>query len=120
MLGPVFESLENFQLDLGSGFMKDKEVIKPHSLRNTSGADLNKPSPIESPLTRGKKNSSNRFTSTPQSQDIHPFPLDDAAAIEKGTWQMWTSSPLVQEGLGFVGGPESWFFILTKECTNQW
>ncbi|XP_058737136.1 stress response protein nst1-like [Vicia villosa] len=108
LLGPVSESLENFQLDLGSGSMKDKEVIKPRSLRNTSGTDLNKPSPIESPLTREKKNGSNRFTGTPQSKDIHPFPLDDAAAIEKGTWQMWTSSPLVQEGLGFVGGPESW------------
>ncbi|CAJ2670943.1 unnamed protein product [Trifolium pratense] len=108
LLGPVSESLDNFQLDFGSGFMKDTEVIKPRSLRNTSGTDVNKPSPIESPLTREKNNSSNRFTSTPQPQDIHPFPLDDAAAIEKGTWQMWSSSPLGPEALGFVAGPESW------------
>lgn len=108
LLGPVYESLDNFPLDLGSGFIKDAEVIKPRSLRNTSGTDVNKPSPIESPLTREKNNGSNRFTSNPQTQDIHPFPLDDAAAIEKGTWQMWSSSPLGPEGLGFVGGPGSW------------
>ncbi|GAU17215.1 hypothetical protein TSUD_178460 [Trifolium subterraneum] len=108
LLGPVSESLDNFQLDFGSGFLKDTEVVKPRSLRNTSGTDVNKPSPIESPLTREKNNGSNRFTSIPQAQDIHPFPLDDAAANEKGTWQMWSSSPLGPEALGFVGGPESW------------
>jgi hypothetical protein len=39
---------------------------------------------------------------------MRAFPMDDAAANEKGTWQMWSASPLGQEGLGFVGGPGSW------------
>ncbi|XP_027188418.1 uncharacterized protein [Cicer arietinum] len=108
LLGPVSESLDNFQLDLGSGYLKDTKVIKPRCFQNTSGTGVNKPSPIESPLTREKNNCSNKFSSIPQAQDIHAFPLDDAAAIEKGTWHMWSTSPLGPEGLGLVGGPESW------------
>ncbi|KAJ1375417.1 hypothetical protein SESBI_51030, partial [Sesbania bispinosa] len=111
LLGPVSESLDNFQLDLGSGFGTDMEVTKPHSLKNISaGSDVNKPSPIESPLSREKHSSSNWFPSTPKGQDMHAFPVDDAAANEKGTWQMWSTSPLGQEGLGLVGGPEAGFY----------
>ncbi|XP_057435373.1 stress response protein NST1-like [Lotus japonicus] len=109
LLGPVSESLDNFQLDLGSGFGTDMEVSKPHSLKNISaGSDVNRLSPIESPLSREKHNCSNWFSSTPKGQDMHSSFMDDAAASEKGTWQMWSTSPLGQEGLGLVGGPGSW------------
>ncbi|XP_020219644.1 stress response protein nst1 [Cajanus cajan] len=91
LLGPVSESLDNFQLDLGTGFGTDKEVAKPHSLKSMSaGSDVNKLSPIESPSSREKHSFSNWFPSTPNDQDKHGFPLDDASANEKGTWQMWS------------------------------
>ncbi|XP_061368504.1 stress response protein NST1-like [Gastrolobium bilobum] len=120
LLGPVSESLDNFQLDLGSGFGTDMEVPKPHSLKNTSaGSDVNKPSPIESPLSREKFIYSNRFPSTPQAKDMHAFPLDDAAANEKGTWQMWSTSPLGQEGLGLVGSPGNWLLSSQRNVPNK-
>ncbi|XP_061368505.1 stress response protein NST1-like [Gastrolobium bilobum] len=119
LLGPVSESLDNFQLDLGSGFGTDMEVAKPHSLKDISdGSDVNKPSPIESPLSREKHSCSNWFPSTPKGQDMHAFPLDDAAANEKGTWQMW-STPLGQEGLGLVGGPGSWLLPSQRNVPNK-
>ncbi|XP_057435358.1 uncharacterized protein LOC130728048 [Lotus japonicus] len=111
LLGPVFESLDNFQLDLGSGF--------PHSSNNPSiGSDVHKPSPIESPLSREKHSYSNQFQSTPQAQDTHAFPMDGVSANEKGTWQMWSSSPLVQESLGLVGGSGSWLLSSQRNLPN--
>jgi hypothetical protein len=104
LLGPVSESLENFQLDLGTGFGTDMELAKPHSLKNISaGSDFNKLSPIESPLSREK----------------HASPADDAAASDKGTWQMWSTSPLGQEGLGLVGGPGSWLLSSPMNVPNK-
>lgn len=120
LLGPVSESLDNFQLDLGSGFVKDMEAEKPHSLKNISaGSDVSKPSPIESPLSREKHSSSNRFPSTPKAQEVHASPLDDATANEKGTWQMWNTTPLGQEGLGLGGGPGSWLLSSQRNMTNK-
>ncbi|KOM37337.1 hypothetical protein LR48_Vigan03g071800 [Vigna angularis] len=120
LLGPVSESLDNFQLDLGTGFGTDNEVTKSHTLQSVAtGSDVNKLSPIESPSSREKHCSSNWFPSTPKDQDRHGFPLDDAAANEKGTWQMWSSSPLVQEGLGLVGGTESWLLSSQRNLPNK-
>ncbi|XP_027351638.1 uncharacterized protein LOC113862705 [Abrus precatorius] len=120
LLGPVSESLDNFQLDLGSGFVTDTEIAKPHSLKNTSaGSDINKPSPIESPLSREKISCSNQFPITRQAQDMHALALDDTAANEKGTWQMWSTLPLGQEGLGLVGGPGSWFLPSQRNEPNK-
>lgn len=120
LLGPVSESLDNFQLDLGSGFVTDMEVEKPHSLKNISaGSEVNKLSPIESPLSREKHSSSNRFPTTPKSQEAQAFPLDDSAANEKGTWQMWSTSPLGQEGLGLAGGPRSWLLSSQRNINKD-
>ncbi|RDX87689.1 hypothetical protein CR513_30805, partial [Mucuna pruriens] len=122
LLGPVSESLVNFQLDLGTGFGTDNEVAKPHCLKGISaGSDVNKLSPIESPSSREKHSCSNWFSSTPKGQDKHGFPLDDAAANEKGTWQMWNTSPLGQEGLGLglVGGPGSWLLSSQRNIPNK-
>lgn len=109
LLGPVSESLDNFQLDVGTGFPPDMGYERPRALKNVcASSEVNKPSPIESPLSREKHNNSNWFPSTPRAQDMHNLPLDDANANDTGTWQMWNSSPLVQDGLGLVGGPVSW------------
>ncbi|KAE9591946.1 hypothetical protein Lal_00038385 [Lupinus albus] len=120
LLGPVSESLDNFQLDVGSGIVKDMVVAKPHSLKNISaGSDVNMPSPIESPLSREKHSYCNRFPSIPKAQDTHSFPLDDTAANDKGTWQMWSTSPLGQEGLGLIGSPERWVLPLQGNIPNK-
>ncbi|KAI4356129.1 hypothetical protein L6164_000176 [Bauhinia variegata] len=120
LLGPVSESLDNFQLDLGSNFVTDMERDRTHSLKNISaGSEINKPSPIESPLSRDKHSCSNRFPTTPKAQDVHSFPLDDPTTNENGTWQMWNTSPLGQEGLGLVGGPPSWLLSSQRNRSNK-
>ncbi|KAJ6742362.1 STRESS RESPONSE PROTEIN NST1-RELATED [Salix viminalis] len=128
LLGPVSESLDNFQLDLGTGFAPDMGLgsERPYAINNVSASpEVNKPSPIESPLSRlrtadEKNNSSNWFRTNPAAQDFNTLPLNDMHGNEKGTWQMWNSSPLGQDGLGLVGGPGSWLLppdrnISTKE-----
>ncbi|KAJ6407674.1 hypothetical protein OIU84_011044 [Salix udensis] len=128
LLGPVSESLDNFQLDLGTGFAPDMGLgsERPYAINNVSASpEVNKPSPIESPLSRlrtadEKNNSSNWFRTNPAAQDFNTLPLNDIHGNEKGTWQMWNSSPLGQDGLGLVGGPGSWLLppdrnISTKE-----
>ncbi|XVF65923.1 hypothetical protein PTKIN_Ptkin09bG0290000 [Pterospermum kingtungense] len=123
LLGPVSESLDNFQLDLGAGFGMDMRKERPHALKNMSGSsEINKPSPIESPLSRlrsadERHNNSNRFPATSKAQDLNTFTVDDTNVNEKGTWQMWNSSPLGQDGLGLVGGPASW--LLPPEHTRS-
>ncbi|XP_015897384.3 uncharacterized protein LOC107431020 [Ziziphus jujuba] len=117
LLGPVSESLENFQLDLGTGFATDMGLERPHTLKNLSAtSEVNKPSPIESPMSREKHNSSNRFPTTPKTQNMHTLPVDDANTNETLTWQMWNTCPLGQDGLGLVGGPASW--ILPPELNR--
>lgn len=114
LLGPVSESLDNFQLDLGTGFASDMGLERPHTLKNLAASpEVNKPSPIESPMSRlrisdEKHNGSNWFSATPKAQDLHTLPADDVHVNEKGTWQMWNSASLGPDGLGLVGGPGSW------------
>lgn len=124
LLGPVSESLDNFQLDLGGGFVKDVGLEKPRALKNVSApSEVIRPSPIESPMSRlrvtdERHNNYNWFPSTPKSHDMHSLPMDDSNnANEIGTWQMWNSSPLCQDGLGLVGGPASW--LLPPERINR-
>ncbi|KGN58702.1 uncharacterized protein LOC101214466 [Cucumis sativus] len=105
LLGPVSESLDDFRLDLGTGFVSEME--RPRTLK-TASSEINKPSPIESPLSREKHNCFNNFPSTPKALDLRSPPKDEMNANEKGTWQMWNSSPFGQDGLGLVGGPAGW------------
>ncbi|XVF84195.1 hypothetical protein PTKIN_Ptkin17bG0006000 [Pterospermum kingtungense] len=125
LLGPVSESLDNFQLDLGTGFGMDMGMERPHAMKNiTASSEINKPSPIESPLSRlwsadERHNNCNRFPTTPKAQDLQTFPVADTNASEKGTWQMWNSSPLGQDGLGLVGGPASWLLPLEHNRSNK-
>ncbi|KAH6824728.1 hypothetical protein C2S53_009701 [Perilla frutescens var. hirtella] len=102
LLGPVSESLDDFQLDLGLATEKGAERL--HSMK---ASEVTKPSPIEAPLSRFRV-----------SEERHPcsslFPstlraLDNSNNMtDNGTWQMWNSSPLVQDGLGLVGGHLNW------------
>ncbi|KAK9290291.1 hypothetical protein L1049_008458 [Liquidambar formosana] len=124
LLGPVSESLDNFQLDLGAGFVSDVGLEKPRALKNVSApSEINRPSPIESPMSRlrladERHTSSNWFPTTPTAQHMHTLPMDDSNnANEKGTWQMWNSSPLGQDGLGSVSGAASW--LLPPERNNR-
>ncbi|XWS09485.1 hypothetical protein CRYUN_Cryun40dG0088700 [Craigia yunnanensis] len=125
LLGPVSESLDNFQLDLGAGFGMDRGMERPRALKNISASsEINRPSPIESPLSRSRSaderhNNSNRFPNTSKAQDINTFSVDDTNANEKGTWQMWNSSPLGQDGLDLVGGPASWLLPLEHNRSNK-
>uniref|UniRef100_A0A5B7B4G9 Stress response protein nst1 n=1 Tax=Davidia involucrata TaxID=16924 RepID=A0A5B7B4G9_DAVIN len=126
LLGPVSESLDNFQLDLGAGFVTDTGLEKPRALKNISASsEVNRPSPIESPLSRlrvpdERHSSSNRFPSTPKAQDRHTLPMDDLnSGNEKGTWQMWNTSPLVPDGLGLVGGSGSWLLPPELNRSNK-
>ncbi|PON94416.1 stress response NST1-like protein [Trema orientale] len=108
LLGPVSESLDNFQLDLGTSRAMDFGLERPRTLKSVSAtSDVNKPSPIESPLSR-EKHISSRFPTTPQTQSMHKLPANDANANETSMWQMWNTLPLGQDGLGLVGGPASW------------
>ncbi|GAB4856263.1 hypothetical protein Ancab_014190 [Ancistrocladus abbreviatus] len=114
LLGPVSESLDNFQLDLGTGFIP-KELDKHCNLMNVSASpETIRPSPIESPILQlrvsdERQNSSNSLPASPNFHDMHLFPGSDLnSSNETGTWQMWTTSPLGQDGLGLIGGPASW------------
>ncbi|XP_027175282.1 uncharacterized protein LOC113774845 [Coffea eugenioides] len=113
LLGPVSESLDNFQLD--RGFVADSGLETPSTMKNISvSAEVNRPSPIESPISRlrvSEERHANPFSfpSTAKAQDLHHLPVGGSInANDTGTWQMWNSSPLGQDGLGLVGGPASW------------
>lgn len=113
LLGPVSESLDNFQLDLG--FIGDSGLETPCVIKNIPPpAELPRPSPIESPLSRLRVSeerhaSSFSFPSTPKSQDMRHLPVDGSPTLnDAGTWQMWSSSPLGEDGLGLVVGPANW------------
>lgn len=83
LLGPVSESLDNFQLDLGMGF---GGLDGPRALKNVSASsEISRPSPIG-------------FPSTPQAQDIYASPMAGVSSSkEQGAWQMWNTSPLGQD-----------------------
>ncbi|KAL0310058.1 UNVERIFIED_CONTAM: hypothetical protein Sradi_5948100 [Sesamum radiatum] len=92
LLGPVSESLDNFQLDLG--FVTDTGFEKPCAVKTKPApSEVTKPSPIASPMSRSRVSderhaSSFLFPSTPKAQD------NGNSINDNGTWQMWNSSPL--------------------------
>ncbi|GMI96031.1 hypothetical protein like AT3G51650 [Hibiscus trionum] len=126
LLGPVSELLDNFQLDLGAGYGRDISMGMeiPRALNNIpASSEINKPSPIECPLSRLRSadeghNNSNRFPTTPKAQDLRSSSGDVTNANDKGIWQMWNSSPL-EDGLGLVGGPASWLLPSEHNVSNK-
>lgn len=101
LLGPVSESLDSFQLD--RGVVTETGLEKPCPVKTKAApSEVTKPSPIESPLSRSRVSEDNSNT------------IND-----NGTWQMWNSSPLVQDGLGLVGGPVSWLLHPEMNLPNK-
>ncbi|XP_058075460.1 uncharacterized protein LOC131223912 isoform X1 [Magnolia sinica] len=126
LLGPVSESLNNFSLDIGTGSVTNMGLERPHVLKNVSAsAEVHRPSPIESPISRlrvaeERHVTSGRLPCTPKSPDPYTLPLAELSnAHEQGAWQMWGSPPLGQDGLGLLGGPASWLLPLGQNKTNQ-
>ncbi|XP_057808287.1 uncharacterized protein LOC131022780 isoform X1 [Salvia miltiorrhiza] len=100
LLGPVSESLDSFQLDLG---FVDTGLEKPCAVKTKAApSKVTKPSPIESPLSRSRV-----------SEDSSNVLNGD------GSWQMWNSSPFVQDGLGLVGGPVNWLLHPEMNLLNK-
>ncbi|KAL3715273.1 hypothetical protein ACJRO7_007070 [Eucalyptus globulus] len=122
LLGPVSESLDNFQLDLGSGFFTDLGSEMPHVRKNVvTASEFTKPSPIESPISRlrgteDRHNNANRFARTPKAPDTSNFNVGEASD-DKRAWQMWDTSPLAQDGLSLIGAPASW--LLNSERSRS-
>ncbi|KAI3805808.1 hypothetical protein L1987_21694 [Smallanthus sonchifolius] len=105
LIGPVSESLDNFQLDLG--FVPNLGFHKPYPIESS---EVSRPSPIESPMSRLRilddkhaNINGSFFKNTQRSQDMNNLPKEN----EKG-WQVWDSSPLYQDSLGLAGDPSSW------------
>ncbi|XP_020575321.1 uncharacterized protein LOC110021244 [Phalaenopsis equestris] len=99
LLGPVSESLDKFPSDLDTGFTLTNEGSS--YLKNIlTSADMNKPSPIEPPLSK---------------LNLPPYPNSDPSTNikEQSTWQMW-GTPLPQEGLGLIGRPSQWLSPLAQ------
>ncbi|CAN1772942.1 hypothetical protein LINPERHAP1_LOCUS12345 [Linum perenne] len=117
LLGPVSESLDNFQLDLGTGFASDR----PRPLNKAGSPEVSKPSPIESPLSRriADEKHNNWFPTTPKPNDVNSHYTDNVNVNEKGTWQMWNSTPLCQDGLGLVGGSGSWLLPAQRSIPDN-
>lgn len=116
LLGPVSESLGKFPSELETGFTTKKKTEGSSYLNVLTSADVNKPSPIEPPLSKvnfpeGKRSASDQLFCSPNS--------DVSSNIqEQSTWQMW-GSPLPQEGLGLIGRPSSWFSPLVQNNSQQ-
>lgn len=90
LIGPVSESLDNFQLDLG--FVPEVGFRKPHHIKHVvDSCEGSRPSPIESPMSRLL------------THDMQSLAKEDVS--EKG-WQMWESSPLYQDPSSWLLPPE--------------
>ncbi|KAK4801644.1 hypothetical protein SAY86_022131 [Trapa natans] len=111
LLGPVSESLDNFQLDVGPTFVSGIGLEKSRIQKASSViSEISRPSPIESPLSRlrvvdDKHGDPSYRPTTPKAQEQQRSTAEDSSVNDEKIWQMWGPSPLGQEGLGFIGGP---------------
>ncbi|KAL5974737.1 hypothetical protein ACLOJK_031408 [Asimina triloba] len=126
LLGPVSESLDNFPLDIGIGSVANKGLERPYVVKNvTAPSEVIRPSPIESPMSRSRvaeerNNIRTQHHCTPKSWDPVSSPLAESSnSHEVGTWQMWTSPPLCQDGLGLIGGPTSWLPVAHNKSNQE-
>lgn len=123
LLGPVSESLDNFSLDFGGGLMKDKKFERSYPLNNHfPSVEVSKPSPIEAPVSRLKfveERHSSSYPSTPKSQNMNSSPFGSTNEDEDGTWKMWSTPPLGQDGLGLIGGSGNWLLPLGHNASTQ-
>uniref|UniRef100_A0A7N0T6E9 Uncharacterized protein n=1 Tax=Kalanchoe fedtschenkoi TaxID=63787 RepID=A0A7N0T6E9_KALFE len=122
LLGPVSESLDNFQLDLGTGIGAGNTYEKSFGLNNASApCEVIRLSPIESPLSwlrvsDDRHSNLSWHTNTQKAQNMHDPCVDDSLSNnENGTWQMWNSSSLVQDGI--IGGSLNW--LSSSDSTKE-
>ncbi|GAB2272097.1 hypothetical protein Dimus_006916 [Dionaea muscipula] len=114
LIGPVSESLDSFQMDLGAGFLPEDLEMPCRSMNVSTTVETLRPSPIESPrsqlrIAHERQGSSARLPGSPRVLDLHPFPAGDLNTTNgMGTWHMWSSSPVCQDGLCFAGAPANW------------
>lgn len=124
LLGPVSESLDNFQLDRGTSYKSD-EMGKSCPLVSVSTPEVSRPLPIESPMSRlrvadERQNNTSHFSNNHKGADMYSLPAADVNNIsDKGTWHMWNSSPLGPDGLSLVGSAASWIAPLERSRLNS-
>ncbi|KAJ8550737.1 hypothetical protein K7X08_000107 [Anisodus acutangulus] len=125
LLGPVSESLDDFQLEVDLGFVSDTGLDNPCVVKNVNASSqVTRPSPIESPISRlrvpeERHAGSFLFPNTPNAQDMRTVPMNVSNnANEVGTWQMWNSSPLGQAGLSLIGSPTNWRLSTDLNTSN--
>lgn len=125
LLGPVCESLDDFQLEVDLGFVSDTGLDSPCVVKNVNASsEVTRPSPIESPISRmrvpeERHAGSFLFPNTPNAQDMHTVPMNVSnGANNVGTWQMWNSSPLGQAGLSLIGSPTNWCLSTDLNTSN--
>ncbi|KAK9124694.1 hypothetical protein Sjap_014296 [Stephania japonica] len=120
LLGPVSESL-----DLASGFVPDVGLEKLHSPKYVTASDeVSRPSPIESPMSRlrlveEKFANSSQVPGNPKIDGKKTSLMTNSTnEQEQGTWQMWGTPPLGQDGLGLIGGSANWILPLGQNQLN--
>jgi len=125
LLGPVSESLDNFQLDCGATYILDNIGKSRCPVNVFSPLEISKPSPIESPMSRLKISDekhihTSHLSCSPKVADMHTLPATDMNNISaKGTWHMWNSSPLGPDGLSLVGDPNRWIAPLEQSRLDR-
>lgn len=118
--GHVSDQVGKFPLKLGNGSFDNSFVEDPRVLKNvTASAEVSKPAPIESPLSRLRASEERQFSCIPKSPKLYGSKLSESGnTLGQGTWQMW-GTPLAQDGLGIAGGPSSWFPPIVQSKSNQ-
>lgn len=123
LLGPVSESLDNFSLDMSGGIKKDTKFERSYPLNNHfPSVEVSKPSPIEAPVSRLKfveERHSGSCPSTPKSQNVNSSPFGSTNEDEDGTWKMWSTPPLGQDGFGLIGSSGNWLLPLGQNASSQ-
>ncbi|CAN4115963.1 unnamed protein product [Withania somnifera] len=126
LLGPVCESLDDFQLEVDLGFVSDTGLDSAGAVNNVNASsEVTRPSPIESPISRmrvpeERHAGSFLFPNTPNVQDMRTVPVNVSnSANDVGTWQMWNSSPLGQAGLSLIGSPTNWHLNTDRNTSNM-
>ncbi|XP_009775410.1 uncharacterized protein [Nicotiana sylvestris] len=119
LLGPVSESLDNFQLDLG--FVSNVGLDKPCPVKGVNvSSEVTRPSPIARLCVPEERHTeSSLFARTPKAKDIRNVaPLKVSSnANDTRTWQMWNSFPLGQDGLNLIGTSANW--LLNPELNRS-
>ncbi|XP_016461147.2 uncharacterized protein LOC107784518 [Nicotiana tabacum] len=124
LLGPVCESLDDFQLEVDLGFVSDTGIDNPGVVRSVkASSELTRPSPIESPISRMRvpeeRHAGSFLFNNPNAQDMRTVPMNVSNnANDTGTWQMWNSSPLGQAGLSLIGSPTNWCLNTDLNTSN--